>query len=111
MQTDHYKDFTNLHRMIGTVSGATKFTETSRHHLLSTINFPDFMYLRIRSSKINEIIKLSSKINSTESFTRIVDLKILPEPRYGLNMFQKTYPVLVLQDKLIMHLTSHELAY
>ena len=111
MQTDHYKEFTNFHRMIGMVSGATKFTEASRHHLLSTINFPDFIYLYIRSSKINKIIKLSSKINSTESFKRIVDLKILPEPRYGLNMFQKTYPVLVLQDKLIMHLTSHELAY
>ena len=89
MQTDHYKDFTNLHRMIGTVSGATKFTEASRHHLLSTINFPDFINLCIRSSKINKIIKLLSKINSTESFKRIVDLKILPEPRYGLTCSRK----------------------
>jgi len=92
-------------------SDATKFRGASRYHLLSTLNFPDFIYLYIRSSKINKIIKLSLKINSTESFKRIVDLKILPEPRYGLNMFQKTYPVLVLQDKLIMHLTLHELAY
>ena len=111
MQTDHYKDFTNLHKMIAKVSSATKFTGASRYHLLSTVNFPDFMYLCIGSYKINKTIKLSKKINSTESFKRIVDLKILPEPRYGLNMFQKTYPVLVLQDKLIMHLTSHELAY
>ena len=98
MQTDHYKDFTNLHRMIGTVSGATKFTEAFRHHLLSTINFPDFIYSYIRSSKINKIIKLSSKINSTESYTRILDLKILAEPRYGLNMFQKNYQALILPD-------------
>ena len=98
MQTDHYKEFTNLHRMICTVSGATKFTEASRHHLLSTINFPDFIYLYIRSSKINKIIKLSLKINSTESFKRIVDLKILPEPRYGLNMFQKNYQALFQPD-------------
>ena len=111
MQTDHYKDFTNLHRMIGTVSGATKFTEAFRHHLLSTINFPDFIYSYIRSSKINKIIKLSSKINSTESFKRIMDLKILLEPRYGLNMFQKKYQILFLSDILIMHLTLHELAY
>ena len=93
------------------VYGATKFPGPSRHNLLSTVNFPDFIYLCIRGYKINKIIKLSSKINSTESYRRILDLTIVPEPRYGLNMFQKTYPVLVLQDKLIMHLTSHELAY
>ena len=93
------------------VSGAKIFTEACGHDAFSNINFPDFIYSYIRSSKINKIIKLSSKINSTESYTWILDLKLLPEPRYGLNMFQKTYPVLVLQDKLIMHLTSHELAY
>jgi len=96
---------------MGIDPGATKFTGTSRHHLLSTVNFPDCIYLCIRSSKINKFIKLSSKINSTESYTRIMDLKILPEPRYGLNMFQKNYQVLFLPDKLIMHLTLHELAY
>jgi len=111
MQLDHYKTPQFCIERWAWFSGATKVTGAYIYHLLSTVNFPDFTYLCIRSYKINKIIKLSSKINSTESFKRIVDLKILPEPRYGLNMFQKTYPVLVLQDKLIMHLTSHELAY
>ena len=97
--------------MMGMVSGATKFTGASRYHRLSTTNISDFIYLCIRSSKINKIIKLSSKINSTESFTRIMDLKILPEPRYVLDMLQKNYQALSLPDKLIMHLTLHELAY
>ena len=92
-------------------SKATKFTGSSIYHLLSTVNFSGFISLGIRGYKINKIIKLLNKIISTESYTKNMDLKILPEPRYGLNMFQKTYPVLVLQDKLIMHLTSHELAY
>ena len=105
MQTDHYKDFTNLHRMIGTVSGATKFTEAFRHHLLSTINFPDFISLGIRGYKINNIIKLLTKINCTESYTRNMDLKISPEPRYGINVFKKNYKALILPNELIMHLT------
>ena len=40
-----------------------------------------------------------------------MDLKILQEPLEDLNMFQKNYQVLYLQDKLIMNLTLHELAY
>ena len=63
------------------------------------------------SYKINKTIKLPKKIISTESYTRIMDLKILPEPRYGLFMFQKNYQALFLLDKLIMHLTLHGLAY
>ena len=94
MQTDHYKDFTNLHKMIAMVSSATKFTGASRYHLLSTVNFPDFMYLCIGSYKINKTIKLSKKINSTESYARIMDHKILPEPIYVLNIFQKNYQAL-----------------
>ena len=92
---------------MGMVSGATKFTGASIYHLLGTVNFRDFIYLCSRGYKINKIIKLSSKINSTESYTRILDLKILPEPRYGLNMFQKNYQALFLPDNLIMHLTLH----
>ena len=69
------------------VSGATKFPGPSRHNLLSTVNFPDFIYLCIRGYKINKIIKLSTKLISTESYTSIMNLKILPEPRYGLNIF------------------------
>ena len=48
MQTDHYKDFTNLHRMIDMVSGATKFIGASSYHLLITVNVPDFISLVIR---------------------------------------------------------------
>ena len=84
--------------MMGMVSGAIKFAGSSRHHLLSTVNFPDFILLRIRGYKINKIIKLSTKLISTESYTRIMDLKILPEPRYNLNMFQKNYQALFLPD-------------
>jgi len=40
-----------------------------------------------------------------------MDLKILPEPRYDLAMLQKIYQALSLPEKLIDHLTLHELAY
>ena len=89
MQTDYYKYFTNLYRMIDMGSGATKFTEASIQHLFSTVKLAGFISLSIRGNKINEIIKLLIKINSTESNTRDMNLKILPEPRYDLNMFQK----------------------
>ena len=84
MQTDHYKYFTNLHIMIDIVFGATKFTGASSYHLLSIVNFPDFISLGIRGYKIKNIIKLLNKIISTESCTRNMDLKILPGPRYCL---------------------------
>ena len=83
---------------MGMVSSAIKFTGASIHHLLSTASFPDFIYLCIRGQKINKIIKLSTILISTESYTRIMDLKILPEPRYNLNMFQKNYQALFLPD-------------
>jgi len=65
MQTGHYKDLTNFHRMIDRVSGATKFTGESSYHLCSTVNFPDFISLGIRGYKIKKIIKLLNKIIST----------------------------------------------
>ena len=40
-----------------------------------------------------------------------MDLKILQEPGYGLNMLQKNYQALSLPEKLIIHLTLHGLAY
>ena len=83
---------------MGMVSGATKFPRASIYHLLSTVNFSDFIYLCSGGYKINKIIKLSSMINSTDSYTRILDLTIVPEPRYGLNMFQKNYQALILPD-------------
>ena len=72
-------------------SKATKFTGSSIYHLLSTVNFSDFISLGIRGYKINKIIKLLNKIISTESYTKNMDLKILPEPRYVINMSQKNY--------------------
>ena len=65
MQTGHYKDLINFHRMIDRVSGATKFTGESSYHLCSTVNFPDFISLGIRGYKIKKIIKLLNKIIST----------------------------------------------
>ena len=86
MQTDYYKGFTILHWVFDMGSDATKFRGASRYHLLSTLNFPGFISLGIRGYKINKITKLLNKIISTESYTRNMDLKILPEPRYDLNM-------------------------
>ena len=89
MQSDYYKYFTNLHRMIDIGSGAAKLTKAYIYHLLSTVKFAGFISLSISGYKINKIIKLLIKINSTESNTRDMNLKILPEPRCDLNMFQK----------------------
>ena len=91
-------DFMNLHRLLGMTSGATNFTETSRQDILSTVKFPDFIYSSNRSYKIKKYNKLATKINSTESQAKVIDLQILPKPRYGLNMFQKNYQALFLPD-------------
>ena len=80
------------------VSGATKFTATTRYYLLSTIIVPDFIYSCIRSYKIDKSNILAIRINSIECYTTVMDLKILPEPRNGLNMLQKYYQVLLLPD-------------
>ena len=97
--------------MIGMVFGATKFTEATRYQLLNTVMFPDFIYSCIRSYKINKSNKLAIKINSTGSYTKVMDLKILPELRNGLIMLQRNYQALFLSDRLLMHLTLNELAY
>ena len=60
---------------------------------------------------MNKSSKLLNKINFTESYTRDMVLKILPEPIYDPYMYQKNYQALYLQEKLIMHLTIHELTY
>ena len=91
-------------------SGATNFTGASTKHLLSTVIFPDFIYLYIRGDKMNKFSKLLNKIKSTESYTRDMDLKFLPEPSHELNILQKNYQALYHQDKLVMQLTYHELA-
>ena len=69
-------------------SGATYFTGASTKNLLSTVIFPDFIYLHIRGDEMNKFGKPLNKINSTESYTRDIALKILPEPKHGLNMLQ-----------------------
>ena len=86
----------NLYRLLGMTSGATNFTETSRWDILSTVKFPDFIYSSNRSYKIKKSNKLATKINSTESQAKVMDLKILQEPGYGLNMLQKNYQALFL---------------
>ena len=60
---------------------------------------------------MNKNSKLLIKINSSESYTRGMVLKIVPEPSHDLNMFQKNLQALSLSEKLIMHLTLHGLAY
>ena len=44
--------------------------------------------------------KLLNKINSTESYTRNMVLKFLPEPSNELNIFHKKYQALYQQDKI-----------
>ena len=87
------------------VSGATTFTGASTKHLLSTVIFPDFIYLYIRGDKMNKFSKLLNKINSTESYTRVMVLKLLPEPSHELNIFYKNYQALYQPYKLVIHLT------
>ena len=79
-------------------SGVTIFTGVSTKHLLSTITFPDFIYLHIRGDKMNKISKLLNKIKSTGSYTRDMVLKFLPEPSHELNILQKNYQALYPPD-------------
>ena len=59
---------------------------------------------------MNKFSKLLNKLNSTKSYTRDIVLKFLPEPSHELNIFPKNYKASYQQDKLVMHLTYHELA-
>ena len=70
-------------------SGATNFTGASTKHLLSTVIFPDFIHLYSRGDKMNKFSKLLTKIKSTESYTRDMVLKFLPDPIHELNILQK----------------------
>ena len=69
-------------------SGAKNFMVASTKHLLSTVIFPDFIYLYSRGDKMNNFSKPLTKINSTESYTRDIVLKFLPEHIHGLNILQ-----------------------
>jgi hypothetical protein len=70
------------------VSGATNFMGASTKYLLTTVIFPDFIHLYSWGNKKNKNNKTLIKINSTESYTRDIVLKIWPEPKHGLNMLQ-----------------------
>ena len=52
---------------------------------------------------MNKFSKLLNMINSTESYTRDMVLKILPEPKHGLNMLQLNFQAFFLEDELLMH--------
>ena len=86
-------------------SGATNFMVASTKHLLSTVIFPYFIYLYIRGDKMSKFSKLLNKINSTESYTRDMVLKFLPEPIHELSILQKIFQDLSQDDKLVMQLT------
>ena len=92
-------------------SGATNFTRASTRHLLRTVIFPDFIYLYIRGDKMSKFSKLLNKINSTESYTRDMVLKMLPEPSHDLHMFHKNSQALYLSEELMRYLTLYKMAY
>ena len=91
MQKDHYSCFTFLYRTFNMGSGATNFMGATSKHILSTEIFPDFIHLYSRGDKKNKNRKPLTKINSTESFTRDLVLKFLPESNHELNILQKNY--------------------
>ena len=72
----------------------------------SALNFfPDFIHLHSRGDKKIKNSKPLTMINSTESFTRDLVLKFLPETSHELNMLQKIFQDLTHYDKLIIQLT------
>ena len=73
-----------------------------REHLLSTEIFPDFIHLHSRGDKKNKTSKPLTKINSTESYTRDMVLKFLPEPSHEINILQKNYQALYPPEKIVM---------
>ena len=86
-------------------SGATNFMEATSKHKLSTEIFPDFIHLYNWGDKKYKNSKLLNKINSTESFTRDMALKFLPETIHEINILQKIFQDLTHYDKLIIQLT------
>ena len=91
MQKDYSSCFTFLYRTFNMGSGATNFMGAHSKNILSTEMFPDFIHLYSRGDKKNKNSKPLTKINSTESFTRDLVLKFLPESNHELNILQKNY--------------------
>ena len=86
-------------------SGATNFTRATLQHKLSTEIFPEFIPLYSRGDKKNKNSKPLTMFNSTESCTRDMVLKFLPDTSHELNILQKKNQALYSQDKLVMQLT------
>ena len=105
MQMDYSSCFIFLYRMFNMGSGATNFMGATSKHILSTEMFPDFIHLYNGGDKKNKNSKLLTKINSTESFTRDMAFKFLPETIHELSMLQKNFQDLTQYDKLVMQLT------
>ena len=105
MQVDHSSYFIFLYRTFNMGSGATNFTRATSKHILSTEIFPDFIHLYSRGDKKNKNSKPLTKINSTESFTKDLVLKFLPETIHELNILQKFFQDLTHYDKLVIQLT------
>ena len=74
--------------------GSTNFMGAFTRHPLSTEIFPDFIHLYSRGDKNNKNSKPLTKINSTESFTRDMVLKFLPESTHELSILKKNYRAL-----------------
>src|SRR6185312_1335712 len=104
MQMDYSSCFIFLYRMFNMGSGATNFMEATSKHKLSNEIFPDFIHLYSRGDKKNKNSKPLTMINSTESFTKDLVLKFLPETSNELNMLQQIFQDLTHYDKLIMQL-------
>src|SRR6185295_2493176 len=105
MLVDYSSCFTFLYRTFNMGSGSTNFMEGTSKHKLSTEIFPDFIHLYSRGDKKNKNSKPLTKINFTESFTKDLVLKFLPETSNELNMLQKIFQDLTHYDKLIIQLT------
>ena len=67
--------------------------------------FPDFIRLYSRSNKKNKNSKPLNKINYTESFTKDLVPKFLPETIHELNILQKMFQDLTRYDKVVIQLT------
>src|SRR6185437_17096111 len=105
MQMDYSSCFIFLYRMFNMGSGATNFMEGTSKHKLSTEIFSDFIHLYSRGDKKIKNSKPLTMINYTESFTKHLVLKFLPETIHELNMLQKIFQDLTHYDKLIIQLT------
>ena len=104
MQKDYSSCFTFLYRTFNMGSGATNFMEATSKHILSTENFPDFIHLYNWGDKKNKNNKLLTKTKSTESFTRDMALKFLPETSHELDILQKIFQDLTHYGKLVIQL-------